>query len=69
MITDKDVKNKDMGEPQKQEFHFAGTPDYYPQTVLASSLSEAEKNWLKTREPIKKPEAEKVVNQNKIINK
>ena len=51
-IENEDAKTK--VEEIEQEYHFAGGLEYQPQTVLASSLAEAEKIWQKTRVKIEK---------------
>ncbi len=35
-----------------QQFHFAGSLKYQPQTITASTREEAEEKWLKTRKKI-----------------
>ncbi len=57
MITN--AKNKILGE--LQEFHFSGGGEYLPQTIRASTREEAEKEWLKTRVPVGKPEVDKEI--------
>ena len=46
-------KNKALGtnKPLKEEFHFSGSGQYLPMTILASSQEEAKEIWLKTRKP------------------
>lgn len=40
----------------KEEFHFAGSGEYEPQTITAPSREAAEQEWLKTRKPVKNVE-------------
>lgn len=40
----------------KEEFHFAGSGEYEPQTITAPNRDAAEQEWLKTRKPVKKVE-------------
>jgi len=53
MITN--AKNKQLGaedietKGEVQQFHFAGSLKYQPQTITASTREEAEEKWIKTR--------------------
>jgi len=54
MITNS--KNKDMASSEEtttkvvlQEFHFAGGGEYYPMTILAANIFEAEKIYITKR--------------------
>ena len=41
------------GTAPLEEFHFAGSGEYVPQTITATSREAAEQEWLRTRKPVK----------------
>lgn len=47
-------KNKQVGKPQKQLYHFSGSGKYFPLAIQAASLEDAQKSWKKHRIPYKK---------------
>ncbi len=58
MITNS--KNKAVESPnseQLEDYHFAGSGEYIPQTVRAKSRQAAEEEWRRTRKPVNAPEA------------
>ncbi len=46
------AKNKIIGEPSLEEFHFAGGREDEPLTVLARSREEAEEIWTRERKKV-----------------
>ena len=62
-MIEKARKTKEIASA-KEEFHFPGSGEWLPMTVVASSQQEAEEIWLKTR----KSSAEKVEHINQEDN-